>query len=324
MKISLNALTSKIKDLTKDRANEIAFKGWIVKDFYWTRTDIQHIFSCEWMCGLSNDGFKRRTSIYRMDTIFLDIDDPTKHGDNLLNHVHSELTKKNVSHAIATSTHHLKEKVRKSGEILPACPRMKMMIPLTEPIFFNSEEDKDDWNYSRPYIINYLKKLLDVEELDASSFDVNRASFRMNSSADNHEFVFFKGEPLMLKNLIKKMPPPEPRKPIETNSDNERNLINAASWFFGENRPRDEWVKVAAAVYHEFGAETLQSLTKLSKGELLSFKRQSGNSAGAGTIIFFAQQYGWSFPVNEKQEKQPKPENNQANSMTNYNSMWID
>ncbi|EPN0316250.1 hypothetical protein ACTTZI_004152 [Vibrio vulnificus] len=322
LKISINSLTSLRKDLTKDEANQIAHKGWKVREFYWFEEDVRYILQCDWMVGLSIDGLKRRTSIYRMENLFLDIDDPTKYGNDLLDHIVQVLTNKGISHAIHTSTNHMKEKVRKSGEILPACPRLKMIIPLSEPVIFDSEADKDDWNYSRFYLVEFLKQLLEVEELDTSSLDVNRASFRMKPTAENFQFSFYKGNPLEIKHLLRKIPPQQPRKYVEMTDEHQQNIINAAYFFFGEHRPRDEWVKVAAAVYHEFGADILKQMTTLTNGELMSFKRQTSNASGAGTIIFFSQQYGWKFPIKQVEQVSKKTSINA--SISNFNNMWID
>lgn len=323
MQISINTLTSQIKNLTKQQGNEKAFKGWITKNVPWQESAIKSIMQFEWMAGLSKDGYKRRTSIYAINALFLDIDDETIYGNNLLNFVHKSLSEIGLSHAIATSTHHLKVKLTKRGVELPACPRIKIMIPLEQLIEFSSEEDKDNWNYSREFILKSFSGILRAIKLDASSLDVNRASFRMNTKADNFEWRFYKGNSFNIQPYLRVMPQPE-MVSFEFNGDQHQNdTLDAASYFFSTHRDRDEWLKVSAAIYHCFGAEVLKKLTKITKGELDSFKRINGRVCTAGTIFYYAKINGWQPRLDYiKEQQKQKLQKKSLSSLKDFNSLY--
>lgn len=322
MLISLNYITSRNPYLSKDQANTLTHKGWVTKNIPWEERSIKWAMSQEWMPGLSKDGLKRRESIVSMGSLFIDIDDPTPYGHRLIEHVHRALRAAMVSHAIATSTNHLREKHRASGEVLPACPRLKILIPLSKGVVFNSEEDKDDWNYSRPYILDALRDLLKVKELDTSSLDVNRCSFRMREDLHNFEWRFHRGRPFDVIPFLRKMPPPPP--PLPRNENDDDVVIDAAYWFFSDSRPREEWVRVCAAVYHLFGEEQLKQMTALTKAELNSFKRNTGRGSGAGSIIHYAREYGWVPVKNNNTPANPVKPTKKKPSLEAFNDFWID
>ena len=319
MQISINTLTSQIKKMTKQQGNEQAYKGWITKNVPWKESAIKSIMQFEWMAGLSKDGYKRRTSIYAINALFLDIDDETIYGDSLLNFVHKSLSEIGLSHAIATSTHHLKVKLTKRGVELPACPRIKLMIPLEQLVSLPTEEDKDDWNYSREFILKAFNCILRAIKLDASSLDVNRASFRMNTKADNFEWRFYSGDSFNIQPYLRVMPPPEKFEFKGTN--NQEDIISAASHYFSSHHDRDEWLKVAAAIYHEFNADVLKKLTKVTKGELDSFKRQNGRVCTAGTVFHYACLNGWQ-PRKEYIEQLKPKTVNARKSLSDFNNNY--
>ncbi|MFM5601408.1 hypothetical protein ACET7H_17510 [Aeromonas veronii] len=305
--ISINEITSRDRTLSKADANSMAAFGWYSDTYEWTRSVVGKTFQKEWMSGLSTDGRKRKESIQGVGVLFLDIDDPTKHGAELLEVVHQRLSNAGYAHAIATSANHMKEKIKASGEVLPACPRLKIMIPLDVPYLFvgsetEQEQKRENWKAGAKRITAYFERLLECE-LDHSSLDANRYSYRINPQADNFQFRFSDGNGFDAKrycypapiNLIAEARRKKLAERFNTD-DNMDRVKDAARYFFSEHRGRDEWVNVCFAVANLFGIYELKAMTELTSGEESSFKRQtSGRTVGAGTIIHLAKQYGWEY-----------------------------
>lgn len=286
--------------MTKGEANEQSYRGWTLTTQDWNETKVKTVFKCEWMAGLSIDGYKRRDSIAGVGILFLDIDDETQHGDQLLDIVHQRLSEAGYAHAIATSANHMREKRKASGETLPAIPRLKIMIPLTKIYLFKDEEKRECWNAARPRITSYFEKLLDVH-LDHSSLDANRYSYRIDVNSSNFEWRFSNGtgfdcSRFAIPRVGNAFAEARKNKSSERfNKDDER-VKQAAKFFLSQHRNRDDWVKVCLAVVNEFGMNTLKSMTELTFGEERSFSgRASSNTCGAGTIIYLAKQHGWTY-----------------------------
>ncbi len=305
--ISINKETSSDRMMTKTEANEKAYRGWKITTLDWTESKVKTVFKCEWMAGLSTDGRKRKESIAGVGVLFLDIDDPTKHGAELLDIVHQRLSNAGYAHAIATSANHMREKIKSSGEVLPACPRLKIMIPLASPYLFvgneeEREQKRENWKAGAKRITAYFERLLECE-LDHSSLDANRYSYRVNPQADNFEFRFADGKGLDAKNYCYPAPvnylAEARRKRLAerfNGDDSMERVKDAARYFFSEHRGRDEWVNVCFAVANLFGIYELKNMTTMTKGEESGFSRQtSGRTVGAGTIIHLAKQYGWEY-----------------------------
>jgi hypothetical protein len=298
--ISINKETSSVRTMTKSEANETSYRGWKITTLDWNESKVKTVFKCEWMSGLSTDGYKRRDSIVGMGVLFLDIDDETPHGTQLLEIVHQRLSNAGYAHAIATSANHMREKRKMSGELLPAIPRLKLMIPLTKMYLFKDEDKRECWNAARSRITNYFEKLLGVE-LDHSSLDANRYSYRIDVNAPNFDWRFSDGKGFdcarfAIPRVGNAFIDASKHKTAERFGKNDERVKQAAKFYLSQHRNRDDWVKVCLAVVNEFGMNALKSMTDLTTGEERSFSgRTSGNTCGAGTIIHLARQHGWTY-----------------------------
>ncbi|MTI12793.1 hypothetical protein [Sansalvadorimonas verongulae] len=300
MKLSINTITS-VQNLSKDEANVQAWRGWEVQDIEWNSEALQRVFSGEWMASLAV-GRKRKEDMVGISALYLDIDDKTCHGDDILEVVHEKLVAENISHAIAPSAHHMKPKTKKSGEVLPPCPRLKIMIPMDEVLDITDSETMATWQASKTNILTHFADMFGIalKKMDGSSLDVNRYNYRCNPYRP--EWKFFTGSDFDITPLAVEPPEPEPVKYSNYSnysndgnySGNDDHIEDAARYFFSMHRDRSEWVTMCLAVANVLGVGTLATMTNTTKAELASFtKGTTGRIAGKGTIIHLAKQHGW-------------------------------
>ncbi|MGQ5483749.1 hypothetical protein FA893_18255 [Photobacterium damselae subsp. piscicida] len=314
MFVSINKKTSQDRTLSKDDVSTKAF-GWKVKDVQWEEGTIRTLFNCDWMAGISGNTRKREEDVIAIQSLFIDIDDPCDVGDNLLNHVHENLKAHNVSHAIATSINHQKLKETKAGKVLPACPRIKVLIPLSDVIDTESDHAKLVWSESVPSIMEFLSNIIKVRRekngevihpFDESCFQINRYSYRVNPSLPNFEWKFHDGEPLNINELAKEVDPTVTSAVTVGVTDGVtqcyRNdddlLLSAATHFYSEPREHTEWCTVSYVIGSKFGIHQLRTMTSATEGQYLKFckNKLGGRKADVGSVFMLAANYGWVRP----------------------------
>ena len=87
------------------------------------------IIQCNWSPGVFRNGHRNLENFERMDVIALDFDAGITVKDAI-----KRLKQQNFSYILGTSRNHQKEKVKKSGKVLPACDRFRVVFPLSGPI----------------------------------------------------------------------------------------------------------------------------------------------------------------------------------------------
>ncbi|MFA0347475.1 MULTISPECIES: hypothetical protein [unclassified Vibrio] len=334
--LSINVESSKDRWIEKDQVCIQYHDTWVTKTIPWTENNLKLVVSNDLMCGISSTGRKGKDAITETWCYYVDIDDPTRHGADLIDHVHRCFNRHGIAHAISTSVNNKREKKKPSGEILPACPRLKVLIPLAQPIPLATNVQKKIWEHNKVRCFAYIQKILGEDiPLDKSSHDANRYSYRANTNADNFEWRFADGKPLPLHKVLKapctfiqkliddgvagieagdelyyehcKVEVEKKRaaklkdlelKGIDVKRQHQL-VMTAAKFFFSQNRDRGDWVQVCQAFVNEH-LGYLSDHTTLTRGELVSFTPSfSHDAVKAGTIVHLAKKYGWTKPSNK-------------------------
>ena len=181
---------SKCKNYDPDKGkgfnNSKVAWGWESVEVPWNEKSIVDLVT---KCGISgnefSDGHKVKDSWIGTSAIMLDFDG----GDFTKEWLITEQKGCGFNSYIYSSQNHQKEKVKKSGKILPACDRLRALIPLDAPI-----KTIFDLNAVTNYFINKYQG----EGFDKTSFESNRYFAHGNNIVSN--FVDDKG-PLDWKNL---------------------------------------------------------------------------------------------------------------------------
>ncbi|HFQ5145386.1 TPA: hypothetical protein ACGU88_000905 [Vibrio vulnificus] len=330
IKLSVNNESSYDTNIAKADVCIRYHDTWETVHIEWKESNLKYAVSKDLMCGISSTGRKGKDAITETWCYYVDIDDPTRHGDDLIDHVHECFNRHGIAHAISTSVNNKREKTKPSGQLLPACPRLKVLIPLAQPIPLATNVQKKIWEHNKSSCFALVQRIIgDDIKLDQSSHDANRYSYRANLSADNFEWRFSDGKPLPLHKVLKapcefiqglidnsvsgteadelyyehckveseKKRQAKLKELEEQGIDIKRQhhmVMNAAKYFFSETRDRDDWVKVCQAFVNEH-LGCLTNYTSLTRGELVSFTPSLANDAvKAGTIVHLAKKYGWS------------------------------
>lgn len=298
MLISINTKTARMA-LDKKEANTLTSTGWEQRQIAWQENIVRSMFRIEWMAGVVVQGEanpqkrKRKDCIQGINSLFIDIDDMTQHGDRLLDVTHQRLTEAGLLHAISTSANHMKPKTKESGEVLPPCPRLKILIPLPYEVDLIDPEAVAVWDASRESILAHIADIIGIEPslLDKSSLDANRYSYR---APDYAEWRFNgEGQPLDIEPLAVKPKAVAAPRPM-TGYENDK-VLNAAEYIFSQDRDRQIWLKTCFAIANTHGVDKLRLMTRATNAELASFatRSASGQKVSGGTVIHYARLLGW-------------------------------
>ena len=116
---------------TKDYNNSRVAHGWELREFEWNQ---QTVIKLTTEFGVSGneycDGHKTTESWIATHAIMLDFDDGEMTEEKLL----ALQQQWDFDSYVFSSQNHQRKKI-KNGEKVPACDRLRVLIPLTEPIF---------------------------------------------------------------------------------------------------------------------------------------------------------------------------------------------
>lgn len=137
--------------LSKDENHNKVSQGWKLTEVEWQEDKIIELTTSDGVsCNEYSDGHRCTESWVSSHAIMLDFDDGYMTSEELLN-----LQKHwQFNSYVFTSQNHMKPKHTTTGEIKPACDRLRVLIPLTEPI-------RDE--FDRQAVERYLISKYDVD-----------------------------------------------------------------------------------------------------------------------------------------------------------------
>jgi len=157
----------------KDYNNSKVAWGWESVEVPWEKEKIVDLIT---KCGISgnefSDGHKVKDSWVGTSAIMLDLDG----GDFTKDWLISEQSEWKFNSYIYSSQNHQKEKVTKSGKTLPACDRLRALIPLDTPI---------DSIFDLQAVTEYFINKYQGEGFDKTSFESNRYFAHGNTIVSN-------------------------------------------------------------------------------------------------------------------------------------------